>query len=53
VNGFRLVQVTAQCPHCDVRKHQIDGTEERALQVVRDAIARHVQEVHPEIEATS
>lgn len=48
MNGIRLVRVTGECPHCGVKKHQIDGTEERALQVVRDAIARHVAEAHPD-----
>ena len=46
--GIRLVQVTGKCPHCEVRKHQISGTKEHAMQVVSDAIAHHVAEAHPE-----
>lgn len=48
MSGVRLVQVSGKCPHCDVKKHQIDGTEERAMQVVSDAIERHIQEAHPD-----
>lgn len=41
-----LVTVTGKCPHCEVRKHQISSVE-HALQVVSDAIERHVAEEHP------
>lgn len=45
---MRLAQVTGQCPHCDVRKHQIDSDQDRAMKIVSDAIERHVAETHPE-----
>lgn len=45
---MRLVRVTGKCPYCDVRKNQIDSTEERAMQVVSDALDAHVLEAHPE-----
>lgn len=48
MTGIRLVKATAKCPHCDVRKHQIDGTEERALRIVTEAIEAHVREAHPD-----
>ncbi len=44
--SMTLVQVSAQCPHCDVKKHQIDGDEHRAMQIVGDAIDRHIREAH-------
>jgi len=43
-----LVKVTGECPFCDVRKHQIDGTRERAERIVTEALDRHVAEAHPE-----
>jgi hypothetical protein len=44
--SITLTSYSAQCPFCPVRKHQIDGSQERAIQVVRDAINRHVAEEH-------
>lgn len=44
-----LHQATVECAHCPRKFHQIDSTEERALQIVRDAIARHLRESHPEV----
>lgn len=49
MSGMRLVRVTGKCPHCEVRKHQIDVSEERALEVVGAAIERHVVEAHSEL----
>lgn len=48
MNGgeIRLVKVTGKCPHCGVRKHQIDGTEERAVMVLNEAFTRHIAEAH-------
>lgn len=43
---IRLVKATAECPSCGERFHQIDGTEERALEVVRSALAKHEQDEH-------
>lgn len=48
MSGLSLVQVSGKCPYCDVRKHQIDTTQERAMQVVSDAIDAHVRDMHPE-----
>lgn len=48
MSGFGLVRVTGKCPHCEERRHQIDGTQERAVQVVSDAIEKHIAEAHPE-----
>jgi hypothetical protein len=47
-----LIKATGKCPHCDVRKHQIDCTQERAIQVVSDAIEHHIREEHPELKLT-
>jgi hypothetical protein len=47
--GVSLVKVTGECPFCDVRKHQIDGTLERAQRIVAEALDRHVAEVHPDV----
>lgn len=49
MSGLGVVQVTAKCPHCDVRKHQIDFSEEHAIQVVSDAMEAHISEAHPEV----
>lgn len=43
-----LARCKATCSICGVVKHQIDGTRERAEQVVREAMERHVAEEHPE-----
>jgi hypothetical protein len=45
---MRLMKATAECPCCEQKFHQIDGTEERALQVVRAALDRHLDSDHPE-----
>lgn len=42
-----LARVRATCNLCGVVKSQIDGTRERAEQVVREAMERHVAEEHP------
>lgn len=49
VSGIRFVKIGAQCPHCDVRKHQIDTSEEHAIQVVQDAMDRHIEEAHSDV----
>lgn len=46
--SMTFTRVTAKCPFCEIRKHQIDMSEERAKQVVADALDRHVSEAHPE-----
>lgn len=43
-----LARCKATCNICGVEKFQIDGTRERAAQVVREAMVRHVAEEHPE-----
>lgn len=48
MSGLGLVKVTGECPFCDVKKHQIDGTRERAERIVAAALDRHVEEAHPE-----
>lgn len=53
MSGLALVSVTGKCPHCDVRKHQIDTTQERAVEVVGDAIDAHIREAHPDEEVTA
>lgn len=45
---MNLAQATAQCPYCDVKKHQIDGTPERAADVASKAIRKHIHEDHPD-----
>jgi len=47
MSGLALVKVTGKCPYCDVRKHQIDTAQERAMQIVGDAIEAHIREAHP------
>lgn len=47
--GIALVQITGKCPHCEVRKYQIDTTEGRAMQIVSAAIDAHVREEHPDL----
>jgi hypothetical protein len=47
VSEIRLARCQATCRICGVTKNQIDGTRERAEQVVREAIERHVAEAHP------
>lgn len=49
-SGIAVVKVSGKCPHCDVRKNQIDTSEEHAVQVLDDAFARHIAEVHPDVE---
>lgn len=43
---MRLTQATAECPVCERRFHQIDGTEERALTIVREALDKHITADH-------
>ena len=45
-----LSSATASCPveGCGVKKSQIDSTRERAIQVVTDAMNRHIEEAHPD-----
>lgn len=45
-----LTSATAKCPveGCSVTKSQIDSTRERAVQVVTDAMNRHIEEEHPD-----
>lgn len=45
---MRLVKATTECPTCERRFHQIDGTEERALSIVRAALDKHVAAEHPD-----
>ncbi len=47
MSGWRLVKASAECPHCDVKKHQIDSTKERAFRIVADALDAHIREAHP------
>ena len=44
---MRLIKATTECPTCGRQFYQIDGTEDRALSVVRNALAKHQEEVHP------
>lgn len=43
-----LIKATTECAHCPAKFHQIDSTEERALEIVRAALARHVDAEHAE-----
>ena len=45
-----LSSAKATCPveGCGVVKSQIDSTRERAIQVVTDAMNRHIDEEHPD-----
>lgn len=43
-----LARCRAVCTICGVVKNQIDGDRERAEQVVREAMEKHVAEAHPE-----
>jgi hypothetical protein len=44
-----FIKLTGKCPHCDVTKHQIDTSEEHAVQVLNDAFAVHIREDHPDV----
>lgn len=44
-----FIKLTGKCPHCDVRKHQIDTSEEHAVEVLNAAFAKHISEDHPEV----
>lgn len=42
-----LKKATALCPYCPAHFHQISDTEDHALSVVREALAKHVSADHP------
>ena len=49
VTGARFVRLTGTCPHCGLRKNQIDTSEAHAVQVLDAAFDRHIREEHPTV----
>lgn len=43
-----FIKLSGKCPHCDVVKHQIDTSEEHAVDVLNKAFADHIAAEHPD-----
>lgn len=43
-----FIKLTGSCPHCGIQKHQIDTSEEHAIEVLDKAFADHIATEHPE-----
>lgn len=50
--SVNVVRVTGECPveGCDVVKHQIDFSQDHAIEVVGTAIRAHLAEAHPDFD---
>ena len=51
MSAIFLSNVTGRCRECGYEAHQIDASREHAIQVVTEAVERHMAEEHPEVEA--